>query len=306
MIYAIIGPNRFGMREKLREILDKEGFAKSETETLEAEDLSKAELIERLSSQSLFSEQRAFVVRSASQNKALAEDLSETFDQIPQDSCVIFYEPEIDKRGRFFKALKKLPKFNEMKELAEPELISWLQDLAKKQDVKLSRSQAAKIVDMVGPNQQLIASEFSKLADIGGEITDQTVVRVINANPRESIFELLDDLASGDVQKSLEMYRNLRFQQMEPAYILSMMVWHTHNLLLIKSTKSNSEQEIVQSTKLSPFVVRKNKKIAQALSMQDFRKLYRDIILTDSKLKSSPVDPDLLMEQLLTKISRLF
>lgn len=273
-------------------------------EKLDGEDAEFSRISESLKSLPFLASKKMVVLRSPSANKEFVEKAETSLTNIPETTDVIIVEPKLDKRSVYYKFLKKSTDYHEFNELDEFGLSGWLADYVKSEGGSLSQSDAKYLVERVGANQQLLASEVTKLLDYDKSITRKTIDLLTEPTPQSTIFELLDAAFAGNTKKALNLYQEQRSLKVEPIQIIAMLAWQLHVLALIKSAGSKSAEEIASQAKINPFVVRKSQNIARNLNLSELKQLVADVLDLDIRLKSESIDADDALKNLLIQISQ--
>jgi DNA polymerase-3 subunit delta len=136
-------------------------------------------------------------------------------------------------------------------------------------------------------------------------ISQQTIDELVEPVFEQTIFDLIESVSSGQLKRALDLYKGLRANKAEPLYILSMLGWQLHNLLVIKAAAGKNTSEIAKDFGISPFVINKSRRLSERLEMATLELAYEGLVETDLKLKTSAGEPDLLMEQLIISLSQL-
>src|SRR3990167_11535143 len=161
MIVTLTGANTYLVKRRRDELAAE--FVKEQGElALERIDAEEAELStvqEAVSGLPFLSNRKMVVIRNLSALKPTPEQVEQIISSIPDSTDVIFYEPVTDKRTTFYKTLKSKTKLESYDDLDPRELAKWLADEAKRMGGKLSLTDANFLVDRVGTNQALLASE---------------------------------------------------------------------------------------------------------------------------------------------------
>ena len=245
------------------------------------------------------SERRLVVVRNLGTNKLLAESIETIIGNIADTTDLVIIESKIDKRSKYLATIKKMTDVREFAALDGEKLVEFAIDKAKNLKVNISRSDAAYLIDRVGQNQQLVASELEKLSLYDFVITRQNIDLLTTISPTSSIFNLIDSAFSGDISRAIELYDEQRVQGFEPLNILGMLGWQLHILALVKSAGNKSAADIASEAKLSPFIVRKTQTIIKRISYAKLQVLIKQTINIDKQLKTSTIDADLAIKNLL-------
>ncbi len=288
MITTITGKNSFLAAQKLAELKDtfiaKHGSGA--VEEIEGDDLRFEQLLQATMSQGLFSEATLVIVRDINGNKALQEDMAEKLDSIPDEAELVVYEPNLDKRGKLFKQLKKSTDYVECTELDERGLAQWAKDEFAKLGGELGYGEAQFLAHRVDGDQWLLYNELQKLSLVEGKITRDVIEHMVDESFNESIFTLLDAAFSKQSDKALAMYRSMLKNRVEPHYVFSMLVWQLHILLTVAYAKDISPDQIARDNKLSPFVVKKSLGTFSKTSRGELKEIVKQAATIDIESKT--------------------
>ena len=182
-------------------------------------------------------------------------------------------------------------------------LAQWLTQRTKQQGGSISSGDARYLVERVGLNQQLLASELEKLLLYDLKITRETVDLLTEATPQSTIFQLLEAAFAGNAKRTMKLYTEQRALKVEPQQIIAMLAWQLHVLALVKTAGARNSQEIASEARLSPYVVQKSQAIAQSLSLAELKKLIKDLLTIDTRLKRESLDSDEMLKNYLLRMS---
>jgi DNA polymerase-3 subunit delta len=304
MIYLLTGANDFAARQALDKLLvaaqAKHGAHAIERVDGEAVDVSR--LSELLQGGSLFAAERLIVMRDATKNKALWEALSDWAERVPDEVTLVMLESSADKRTRTYKQLQKHGKIHDFPELNEPELARWAGMTAKAEGVTLDSRTAAYLVRQVGTNQWLLASELHKLIASGGDITTAKIDELVEPSPQTSAFELLDTVLQGQQVKAVELLARLKASE-DPYKLFGLLVSQIQTLAVVASAAGKAPDVIAKEAGIHPFVVKKMQPLARRLRYAQLQAVIAAVALADTQMKSTGVDPWVLLEQCLGKIA---
>lgn len=306
MIYVLTGTNSFLLRAAYTKLIGDFVHEHGELalEKLDGEVIDVEQFVGALQSLPFLASKKMVVVQGLSKNKSLVEQSGDLLSGIPDSTDLVIVEGKLDKRSVYYKTLKKLPGFTEYEELDEAALAQWAVNTASDVGAELTRSDAGYLVHRVGPNQQLLASELTKLALYSPQITKDAITDMIDMHPRSTVFELLDAAFHGDTSRTIELYDEQRALKVEPQAILALIAWQIHILALIKvAGASRSPADIACEGHVSPYVVNKSMTIAKRLTTLQIRSLVHDVLTVDARIKSEPIDPDAALIDLLVRIA---
>lgn len=293
MITTLTGPNTFTLRQELVKIRAEfeNKYGESGIEIVDAETIEPQILPSLLQGATLFSTSRLVVMRNASKNKVVAEKLQDLLDTVSDDIHLVVVEDNPDKRTSFYKALKKETDFQEFLELDEHTLLKWVETTVKSEGGKISTSLSRLLVRYVGSDQIRLENEIKKLVAYQNEITEHLIDELVEKNPEETIFQLLENMLSGNTKKALEVLENLETAHEDPFQVVNMLIWQTHILAVVASAKDVLDNEIAKDFKINPFVVKKTRVVARRMNKAKLQSIVDSVASLDTTLKTSSVDP---------------
>lgn len=245
---------------------------------------------------SLFSANRMVIFKGISENKDIAEKLSDSLCSISDDISVVIVEPQLDKRTVFYKALKKQTDFKEFGDLPEHELAQWVSAQVAEEGGTISHGDAALLAQYCAGDQTRLHNEIQKLVAYEPQISNQTIKLLVEESPQDAIFTLLEQALSQNVPAALRTLQNLEQAHQDPFQIASMLIWQTHILAVVASAQGQSDSEIAKEHKINPYVVSKTRRLALRMNTQTLARVVDQIAQLDITLKSNPADPWRVLE----------
>ena len=79
-----------------------------------------------------------------------SEKMADYLQKIPDTTCILFLETEVDKRGKMYKAVVKNGYVAEMNGLSEKELLYWITRECKKNKFEIETKVASYLLHIVG------------------------------------------------------------------------------------------------------------------------------------------------------------
>ncbi len=305
MITTLTGANYFLLNAEVERLVAEFVAAHGEfgVERLDGEEAQYSRISESLQSLPFLATKKVVVLKNGGANKQFAENIEQLLGSMSDSTDLIIVEPKLDKRLSYYKTLKKKTEFKEFHELDGSGLANWLSGAAKERGGELKPADARYLVERVGANQQLLSNELEKLLQYQPEITRQTIDLLTEAAPQSTIFELLEEAFTGNIQRAMALYGEQRALKIEPQQIMAMIAWQLHVLAVIKTAGQRGADEIARDAKLNPYVVRKSQTIARKLTLSELKKLVRSALELDARLKSESIDADeALQHYLLTLV----
>lgn len=294
MIIAFIGDNGYDKELAAKEYIA--GFigvhGAVAVDKFAGEDLTTSMLSGAITTMPFLSPRRMVVVRDYGSNKELAEKFESIAAMVADTTDLVIIEDHVDGRSKYLSNLKKIAEVREFLHLDGDALTNWVVSHAKQFGGSIGSKEAQHLIDRIGTNQQLIASELTKLILYSPSITNESIDELTALTPQSSIFAMLDAAFSGNAPQALNLYNEQRTQGMEPQAILGMITWQLHTLTIVKAAGSMPANDIASRAKLSPFVVRKNQSNAKRLSDHRVVALLEQAINTDRMMKTTRVNAD--------------
>lgn len=308
MITAIVGGNSFILDSELSKRVNSFIGANGDlaVEHLDGEDSSFEQIQASVESVPFLSAKKLVVLRNPGTNKQFAEKFGDLVGRVHETTELIIVESKVDKRSVYYKNLKKLSDFIDCSELDARELPTWLVQFAKEEGGSLSQGDARYLVERIGANQQMLRMEVEKLLLYKSNITRETIDLLTELTPQSNVFQLLEAAFSGDTKRALRLYHEQRMQKVEPLAIIGMLAWQLHIVAVVKAAGGRSAAEIAKEAKLNPFVVQKTQVIADRITFAEVKSLIADVVELDKNLKSTNVDADDAMMQLLIGIATVY
>lgn len=305
MLSTLTGKNSFGLQRDLQSRVAAfvEEVGDMGLERVDGQEASFDRLQESLTSLPFLVSSKLVVLRNPSDNKQFLENYESLLSDIPETTEVIIVEPRLDKRLAYYKYLKANTDYKEYNELDLHGLATWLVTTAKQQGASLSPNDARYLLERVGVNQQLAASELEKIMIYDPHVTRRTIELLTESTPQSTIFELLEAAFNGNAKLVLHLYTEQRALKVEPQQIIAMLAWQLHILAIIKAAGDRSPETIAKDAKLSPYVVRKSQSVARKLPLTKLKSLVYDLLTIDAKSKRTALDLDDALQHYLLKLA---
>lgn len=305
MITTLCGSNAFMVQKELKKRTGEFVKAHSDMglERYDGEELEPRAFAVNLQAMPFLAGKRLIIVRNLSANKQLTEGIEQLLAGVPDTTDLILVEGKLDKRGSYYKTLKKQTEFLEYGELDAPQLATWLVREAADAGGTLTSADARFLVERVGTNQLLLSNELQKILAYDPNVTRKTIELLSDQSPQSTVFQMLDAAFAGNVKRALQMYQEQRQLKVEPQALIGLISWQLHSLVVVKAAGNRPADEIARAAKLNPFVVRKSQGLVRSLSMQRLKALVAEALSVDVRLKTENIDPDDAMQYLLIKIA---
>ena len=288
MIKVLTGKNSYALQDELQRIVS--AFKKEHGDSIERFDGSELAstdgLLDAVRSISFLEPRKLVVVRDFAQSKELMDKIEEVIAQVADTTDVLFVDQKLDKRTAGYKFFQKNVDVKDYKLMQEYESAGWLASEAKNRDARLSTANAKYLVARVGNDQLRLEQELRKLVISGGEITKARINELTDAQPQSKVFDMLDALFQGELDKAWKLYRDQRAQGEDPHKIIAMITWQLSQLTLAVHAPMKTV-DTLKSAGVSPYDAQKLLRMSKNISKQQLRSYINELATIDEQIKTS-------------------
>ena len=299
MILFLWGADTFRSREKLKEIIA--GYKNVHKSGLnfrifEGKNISFEDLANEFFQFSMLQEKKLFVLKNFFSNSKIKEGFLKNIERFKNspDIILLYEEREIPKKDKLFTLLKKSGKFQEFRFLKGERLRKWVRRAAEKYRVEIELRALERLIEFAGEDSWRLFNEIQKLASYqkGGLIKLEHVELLVRPKIETNIFKTIDAISQKEKKKAIELLEDHLEKGDNPLYLFSMVNYQFRNLLLVKSLaeKKYSYYQMLQKSKLPPFVFKKAYQQAQGFSYRQLKKIYRKIFEADLNIKTGKIE----------------
>lgn len=305
MITVLSGANSSALSNHLKKMkLDfTNKHSSSAIEQINGESIQKHQLSALLQGVTLFSTDRLVVIKSISAQKEVASELALRIKDIPSDTHIVLVEPQLDKRTVFYKELVKSAQMLSFEEMNELRAADWVRQSVKKSGGSISQSDAVFLVQRTGTDQARLENELNKLLLLSSTVNRESITSVVEQDPRETVFELLEYALGGQLKRALYVLAQLKAMKSDPHQLLGMLIWQTNVMAIVHSAKNKSDSEIAKQTKINPYVVQKTRSLVRRLDRSSLTNMIDAVVSCDARFKESGVQPYQVLEFTVIKIA---
>ncbi len=260
------------------------------------------ELPQLLMGASLFAPERLVVIDDASTQKVVWEKLGDYLPDVGEGTDVLLVAPTADKRTRTYKWLQKTSEVITPAVPNEAQLVNWVQAQTRSKDVDIDPNVARYIIEFTAGDQWQLQNDIEKLALAGKPVTPELVRELLVPNPASSAFDLLDAALNKQSSQVAKLLDGVKAHE-DPYRFFGLLSNQIFAVLIIAAAGNRPPDTVAKDSALHPFVVRKTQPLARKLSADDRKRLAEVAATTDMQLKSSGVEPWVLITAALKTIS---
>ena len=221
--------------------------------------------------------------------------------------------PDIKKSQRAQKLLKAVEDAGgivaEINHRTREEMISQMVSSAKKQEITLSSSTAAYLIDNCSTDVSTLLNELSKLCAYvgkGNEITKETINDVSVKTVEASVFEISEKIIEGDAGKSLKLLDELYFSNIDSNVIFFQIASGFVNMYraFAASKRGVSYEKAGEDFKMGnkAFLIRKAAAGLRRMNEKTLRACLSILIDADRQLKSPSANQKIIIEKLVLSL----
>lgn len=274
----------------------------------EGKDINPKELIDLSETLPFFKEKRMILVENSGFFKNSCDDLAEYMSQVPESTCFVFVEEEVDKRSKLFKAASRAGSTVEFETPKEDMLIRWILGRIQREGKKITQSVMQLFMSKTGSDMENIDKELEKLICYTldkTEISAADVEAICTGQTENKIFEMIDAISAKNQKKALDLYYDLLALKEAPMRILFLIARQFQNLLLIKSmsAKGYPAVSIAKTAGMPSFAVQKNLRQAGAFKINQLKEAIEDCGQAEEDVKTGRMADQLAVELLIVKYS---
>lgn len=309
MLIFIYGEDSYRSHQKLNEIVAHYQQTHSSGLSLKyfnVDRMDYSEFKDQIRQSSIFTKKKLAVVKNSFSDKSFQENFLEDSElwEDPEDIILFYEDDKVDKRTSLFKFLKNNAQWEQFELLTGNQLEDWVAKQLDSYEVDISSKARSTLIDFVGSDLWCLSNEIKKLVSYTKDrITVEDVKLLVKPKLEIDIFETIDAFALKNKRKALDLVRDHLEKGDSPLYILHMINYQLRNLLVVKqlTQQGKSFSAIKKETELHPFVVKKTLSQSRNFSLEEIKKIYRQLFKVDLNIKTGKVEPEPALKSLIAR-----
>ncbi|MFV0465170.1 MAG: DNA polymerase III subunit delta [Lachnospiraceae bacterium] len=277
--------------------------------TFQGKNSSANSMIDLSETMPFLSERRVILVEDSGFFKSSNDELAQYLGSVPDTSCLLFVETEIDKRTKTYKAVRNHGAVVEFARQDETILIKWILSKIKREKKNISEAAIQLFLSRTGSDMSNIDRELEKLfcytlnKDVIGlsDVAEITTERIQN-----KIFDMVDALAVHNKNLALNLYYDLLSLKEPPMRILFLITRQFRLLALVKEMglQQRSNAKAAKAAGVPEFAIRKLQIQAKNYSKTEILQILSDSIDVEEAVKTGKLDEKMAVEILLIKYGK--
>lgn len=266
------------------------------------------EVIDLAETLPFFAERRLILFEDTGFFKSSGSDLADYISDMPETTCFIFIENEVDKRSRLYKAVKAKGHIVELGVQDENTLRRWVQGLVKKEGKTMAQGDVAYFLNKVGTDMENITKELEKLVCYAMDrdvLTRTDIDAVCVTQITSHIFEMVNAVADKKQRKALDLYYELLALKEPPMRILFLLTREYRILFHVKALQKQGygKNEIASKAGLHPFAAGRYMDQANRFHSKELRAVIEEGADIEQRVKTGLLTDHLAVELFLVKYS---
>ena len=275
----------------------------------EGKDCNPREIIDLAETLPFFAPRRYIGVDNSGFFKNKCEELADYLPQMPESTCLVFTETEVDKRSRMFKAVKSLGRAVEFKTQDERTLTRWILGQLKREQKRITQETLKLFLEKAGTDMENISRELEKLISYCLDretITSEDVEQICAGQASNQIFDMINAIAEHRQKRALELYYDLLALKEPPLRILALTSRQFNQLLSVRSMMGlgHDKTAIASRLSMSPYIAGKYVQQARRFTSAQLSLAVQSCVKTEEDIKTGRMDDTLGVELLLISLSQ--
>ena len=306
-IYLLYGDEPFlvgSYKKKLREAIT--GGDTMNFNYFEGKNPDVKEIISLADTMPFFADRRLILVDGSGFFKSAQEELAAYLPQMPDTTCLVFAEGEVDKRNRLYKRVKELGYAAELNKQDTAQLMRWAAGILGRDGRKISRPVMEYFLERTGDDMENIRMELEKLVcyTMGRDvITKEDVDAVGTVHVTSRVFDMVAAIVAGNTKKAMDLYEDLLTLKEPPMRILFLIARQFNQLLQIKELTAAGKDKgaMASALKVPPFAVGKLTAQARAFTRDQILSWVTLCVETEEAVKTGRLSDRLAVELLIAR-----
>jgi len=226
------------------------------------------------------------------------------------ETILVLTTSKADKRLKWVKACISSGYFFDFSPPEGEALVQWVLKSAGREGLKLGRQEAEILCDLVGNDLLGLKNEISKLAlfadQRGGNLSAEELNRIIMDQAELQGFDITNELEPGKSRQVLKTWFRLSEWGKSAYEISPLMLSRIRKgaMLSVCRGQGMSDKEIASLTGASPWGFRFLDPMIRGLGSHGIGKAMITSLECDRKLKSSPMNPDIIIEKTIMELCK--
>lgn len=310
-VYLLYGEERYLVRQyrdKLKIALNPDGDTMNFS-TFEGDDVNVKEIIDLAETLPFFAERRVILLEDSKLFKKGGDDLAEYMEGLPETTCFLFVEEEVDKRSKLFKAVSKKGSVVEFTTQTDETLMKWIGARISREGKNITQAAYRTFIAKTGTDMENIEKELEKLICYTMDkdvIEPEDVEAITTEQISNKVFDMVDAIASHRQKQAMDMYYDLLALREAPMRILFLITRQFQILLTVKvmSNQGFGNKDIASKAGCPEWAVRKYQGQAKSFSLDQIKEAIADGVNYEEAVKTGKMNDQMAVELFIVQYSK--
>ena len=255
-----------------------------------------------------FSERRLVLVEGSDWFKKQPDGIADLISDVPESTCLIFTELNVDKKTSAFHAVQKKGHAADFVMQSEEAVQNWILRNVDQNNKLITKGAVKTLLQSVGPDLAALSTELEKLYSYCLDkeaISKEDVEALVHVKATDHVFDMIDNMARKRPVEALKLYDDLLELRTPPAKILSLMERQFRILIAVKDLRPRglSVRQMAERLGLNSFAVEKSISQSNQFSMEELKLLLKRTAEYDRQVKLSSLSDRMAVELVLVDIA---
>jgi len=273
--------------------------------SFEGKDIDEDAVIDAADTMPFFSERRLIIIEDSGWFKSAPDKFVTYLDRMPETTCIVFSESDVDKRNRLYKKVKDTGYICELTHPSPSELSRWAAGILAKSGKKITASTMDLFLSYTGNDMENIRNELEKLISYLGdrdvvERSDVDTVTTVTVTNR--IFDMVREITASRTKEALVLYEDLLTLKEPPMRILYLIAKQFNQLLEVKemAASGSSRDDIAKEIRVPQFVAGKLMAQAKGFDRNALLSYVKKCVELEEAVKTGNIPERLAVELVIT------
>ena len=264
-----------------------------------------AEITIKLNNKAFISSNYCYIIHNDNDFLKAENSWDKVISSIGNNILILVYD-NIDKRSKFYKRF--INDIAVFEHLGEDILIKYIQ-----KQIDLSVNNCKMLIDICEYDYSRILLEIDKIFqfkdydfDTDDKMADKAFIQLVNDGtiyrpPKDAIFDLVDSVCRGQIDKSYLLYEDCKAINESPLAIISVLYNNMKQMLQVQSCNNS---DIAKSTGLTNWQIMQAKDKIGAYSVRELVNDLKVIQKTEQAIKTGEMEQDMAIDYIMLNILR--
>jgi len=278
---------------------------------LYADEVDGNDILNLITSLPMMTDYRLVIIKSVQKLSISDKRILEKYLDSPVLSTVLVLTANrVDRRKKFYSKLVKKSTWVECKSIYEDTAVSWIIKRFRKQNIKIPKSAAAIIVQLVGTSLRSLDNEIKKIITYTEEkelVDEETVYQIVGFYRDFNVWNLNDAVGDKDYISAYKILHYFMEEGVSPAFLLMELTGRVILLMKIRIMldKGMNKYSINKVMHMKNFFLNLYIKQAKNFSLSELKLSLQALQFADQSLKTGYIKPKMVLTLIIHDLTRI-